>query len=129
MIPRVALTSGEPAGGGPELCLALARDPLPCELVCLADRALLSERARQLTLPVTLRSYTVGAAAAAAAGRRPSVETLPLSAPSVPGRPDTANVPYVLALLERAVAGALSGEFDAIGTAPVQKEDVTGAGA
>ena len=65
MIPRVALTSGEPAGIGPELCLALARDPLPCELVCLADRALLSERARQLTLPVTLRSYTVGAAAAA----------------------------------------------------------------
>ena len=46
MIPRVALTSGEPAGIGPELCLALARDPLPCELVCLADRALLSERAR-----------------------------------------------------------------------------------
>jgi 4-hydroxythreonine-4-phosphate dehydrogenase len=128
MIPRIALTSGEPAGIGPELCLALARDPLPCELVCLADRALLSERARQLNVPVTLRSYTVGAAAAAHAGGSLRVEHLPLSAPSVPGRPDTANVPYVLALLERAVAGALNGEFDAIVTAPVHKSVINDAG-
>src|ERR1700686_550127 len=130
MIPRIALTSGEPAGIGPELCLALARDELPCELVCLADREMLSERARQLNLAVTLRSYThrVGAAVAAPPGGSLSVEHLPLSAPSVPGRPDTANVPYVLALLERAVAGALSGEFDAIVTAPVHKRVINDAG-
>jgi 4-hydroxythreonine-4-phosphate dehydrogenase len=130
VIPRIVLTSGEPAGIGPELCLALALEALPCELVCLADRALLSERARQLNLAVTLRSYTrrVGAAAAAHPGGSLSVEHLPLSAPSVPGRPDTANVPYVLALLERAVAGALSGEFDAIVTAPVHKSVINDAG-
>ena len=57
MIPRIALTSGEPAGIGPELCLALALEALPCELVCLADREMLSERATQLNLAVTLRSY------------------------------------------------------------------------
>src|SRR2546430_13041165 len=49
MTPRIALTSGEPAGIGPELCLALAREELPCELVCLADRTLLSERDRKST--------------------------------------------------------------------------------
>src|ERR1700730_2684764 len=130
MIPRVVLTSGEPAGIGPELCLALAREELPCDLVCLGDRALLSERAGQLNLAVRLSSYTyrVGAAGAAHPGGSLGVEHLPLGAPSVPGRPDTANVPYVLALLERAVAGALSGEFDAIVTAPVHKSVINDAG-
>src|SRR5256885_490514 len=105
--PRIALTSGEPAGIGPELCLALAREELPCELVCLADRALLSERAAQLSLAVTLRSYAYRAGEAAAAHRGGSlgVEHHPLACPSVPGRPDTANVPYLLPLLVRAVAG------------------------
>ena len=130
VIPRIALTSGEPAGIGPELCLALALEALPCELVCLADREMLSERATQLNLAVTLRSYAhrAGAPAAAHRGGSLSVEHWPLSAPSVPGRPDTANVPYVLALLERAVAGALSGEFDAIVTAPVHKRVINDAG-
>src|SRR5436309_15954707 len=67
--PRIALTSGEPAGIGPELCLALAREELPCELVCLADRTLLSERATQLNLAVTLHSYAYRAGAAGAAHR------------------------------------------------------------
>jgi 4-hydroxythreonine-4-phosphate dehydrogenase len=130
MIPRVALTSGEPAGIGPELCLALARDELPCELVCLADRALLSERATRLNLAVTLHSYVhrAGALATAQPAGSLTVEHWPLGCPSVPGRPDTANVPYVLALLERAIEGALSGEFDAIVTAPVHKGVINDAG-
>ena len=49
-VPRIALTSGEPAGIGPDLCLALARHELPCQLICLADPNLLAERARLLAL-------------------------------------------------------------------------------
>src|SRR5271169_4100697 len=60
--PRIALTSGEPAGIGPELCLALAAQELPCELVCLADRTLLATRVRQLQLPVRLHDYAPHAA-------------------------------------------------------------------
>src|SRR2546430_15870271 len=99
MTPRIALTSGEPAGIGPELCLALAREELPCELVCLADRTLLSERATQLNLAVTLHSYAYRAGAAGAAHPRgsPGVEHHPPAGPSLPGRPHTANVPHVLA--------------------------------
>ncbi len=136
MTPRIALTSGEPAGIGPELSLALAGDALPCELVCLGDRGLLEERARQLQVPVMLRAYTPADPAAGAARARATahrrgtllLEHHGLTAPSTPGRPDTANVPYVLALLERAVAGALSGEFDAIVTAPVHKGLINDAG-
>jgi 4-hydroxythreonine-4-phosphate dehydrogenase len=130
VIPRIALTSGEPAGIGPELCVALALEELPCELVCLADESLLAERARQLNLAVSLHSYAhrTGAARAPHTPGTLLVEHRPLAQPSVPGRPDTANVPYVLALLERAVTGALGGEFDAIVTAPVHKGIINDAG-
>jgi 4-hydroxythreonine-4-phosphate dehydrogenase len=128
MIPRIVLTSGEPAGIGPELCLALAGDELPCELVCLADRTLLEERARALKLATTLRPYLTGGARAAHAAGSLSVAHTPLARASVPGRPDAANVPYVLDLIERAVAGALTGEFDAIVTAPVHKGVINDAG-
>ena len=131
MIPRIALTSGEPAGIGPELCLALAAQKLPCELVCLGDRTLLEERARALSLPVRLRPYAraldAPRAAIHATGEL-AVADLPLAAPSVPGRPDPANARYVLALLDRAIEGALAGEFDALVTAPVHKGVINDAG-
>jgi 4-hydroxythreonine-4-phosphate dehydrogenase len=130
MIPRIALTTGEPAGIGPELCLALAGAELPCELVCLGDRALLAERARQIGLTVALCDYP-GPAATAAASSAPGtlrVAHVPLAAPSVAGRPDPANARYVLALLDRAIDGALAGEFDAIVTAPVHKGVINDAG-
>jgi 4-hydroxythreonine-4-phosphate dehydrogenase len=131
-MPRIALTSGEPAGIGPELCLAVAREPLECELVCLADRALLAERARVLktTLPqssVTLLEYDPAGRVAHVPGQL-SVSHHALAAPCVPGKLDRANAPYVLRLVDRAVDGALSGEFAAIVTAPVHKGIINDAG-
>jgi len=122
VIPRVALTSGEPAGIGPELCLALAQRALPCELVCLGDSAMLAERARRLAPQLTLHPYAgPGSAAAARAPGSLSVAHMPLAAPSVPGQLEPRNARYVLSLLDRAIDGALAGEFDAIVTAPVHK--------
>jgi 4-hydroxythreonine-4-phosphate dehydrogenase len=130
MIPRIALTSGEPAGIGPELCLALAAEALPCELVCLADQALLAERARRLSLPVTLHAWDGTGTAPARMHVRGTLAVAhhPLAAPSTPGNPDRANARYVLALLERAVDGTLAGEFDALVTAPVNKGVINDAG-
>ncbi len=128
-LPRIALTSGEPAGVGPELCLALAARALPCELVCLADAGLLAERARALGAAVTLRAWpgADGASRPHAAGNL-SVEHHPLAVPSVAGKLDAANVPYVLSLLDRAIDGALAGEFAALVTAPVHKGVINDAG-
>ena len=130
MIPRIALTSGEPAGVGPELCLALAAMELPCALVCLGDRALLEERRRALHLTVRLRDYarSAGPASSTSTPHELTVEHLPLAAASTAGRPDPANARYVLALLDRAVEGALAGEFDALVTAPVHKGVINDAG-
>lgn len=52
----------------------------------------------------------------------------PLAVPSVVGSPDPANARYVLKLLDRAIDGALGGEFDAIVTAPLQKSVIITAG-
>lgn len=128
MIPRVALTSGEPAGVGPELCLAVAQRELPCELICLGDAALLAERAQRLTPALAVSRYAGGAARTAHRPGTLQVLHVPLAAPSVPGRPDVQNARYVLALLDRAIEGTVGGEFDAIVTAPVHKGIINDAG-
>jgi 4-hydroxythreonine-4-phosphate dehydrogenase len=124
--PRIVLSSGEPAGVGPELCLMLAQQALPCQLVCLGDAALLAQRARALGLPVQVVPYS-----GAAAPHRPGtlvVEHHGLATPSLPGRPDPRNAACVLELLDRACAGTLGGEFAAMVTAPVHKGVINDAG-
>jgi 4-hydroxythreonine-4-phosphate dehydrogenase len=103
----IALTSGEPAGVGPELCAMLARQSLPARVVVLGDADLLAQR---------------GASPATA------IEHVPLAAPSIAGKLDPANARYVLALLDRAADGCLAGEFDAMVTAPVHKAVINDAG-
>jgi len=126
---RIAVTSGEPAGVGPELCLRLAEldaaTASGAQPVLLADRQLLQQRADQLGRRVALRDYRPGQPP------RPGaldVLHLPLAAAAIPGRLDPANAPYVLALLDRALAGCQSGEFAAMVTAPVHKGVINDAG-
>jgi 4-hydroxythreonine-4-phosphate dehydrogenase len=97
-------------------------------LICLADTELLAERARRLNLSVALHPYQAGATAAASPAGVLRVAHQALAAPSDPGTPEPANAPYVLALLDRAIEGALGGEFDAIVTAPVHKGVINDAG-
>jgi len=126
-LPRIALTSGEPAGIGPDLCLAVAFQPAACELICLGDRELLRERAKQLKLAVTLRDYDPKARAAHIPGTL-VVSHHPLAKPSIAGKLDAANSRYVLTLIDRAIDGAVKGELDAIVTAPVHKGIINDAG-
>lgn len=130
-IARIALTTGEPAGIGPDLCLAIAQQALAgvskYELVCLADRTLLEERARALRLSVRLHDYDPSIPRAHAAGSLTVLHT-PLAVPCTAGKLDTRNARYVLQLLDRAIDGCVSGEFAAMVTAPVQKSVICDAG-
>ena len=118
--PRIALTSGEPAGIGPELCAALASGRLACDVVCLCDRELLRARAPPGEMPPGLSTDRPGSTF--------SVLHMALRVPSVPGQLDARNAAYVMALLDRAIEGCVSGEFDAMVTAPVQKSIINQAG-
>lgn len=126
MPPLIAVTSGEPAGIGPELCLRLVERATPAAaLVVLGDRTLLAERASAIHFCGQLREWTPG--------RPPLAGTLdvlhlPLARPALAGRLDPANSPYVLRLLDRAIAGCRSGEFAALVTAPVHKGVINDAG-
>jgi 4-hydroxythreonine-4-phosphate dehydrogenase len=123
----LALTAGEPAGIGPDLCLAIARAARTHAIVCLCDRELLRARMRQLGQSVTLSDYRPGVMPELGAGRLTLLH-LPLPVAAVAGRLDARNAPQVLALIDRAVDGCRSGEFAAMITAPVQKSIINDAG-
>jgi 4-hydroxythreonine-4-phosphate dehydrogenase len=96
------VTSGEPAGIGPEICCMLASAALPARIVVIGDRGILPGC--------------------------PDVEHIPLERPRVCGKLDPANSRYVLQLIDRAMQGCASGEFSAMVTAPVQKSVINDAG-
>jgi 4-hydroxythreonine-4-phosphate dehydrogenase len=123
----IALTAGEPAGIGPDLCLAAACMPRRWPLVCIADRELLHSRAQMLGIAVELSDYRPGADIALNAGAL-CVLHRPLAAPCVPGQLDVRNARAVLDWIDRAVEGCLSHEFAAVVTAPVQKSLINQAG-
>jgi len=125
-VPRIALTSGEPAGIGPDVCLAVAARQFDCDLVCLGDREMLAERARALGIDVELRTYDRSSHRHIPGTL--AVEHHPLRVAAVAGRLETRNSPCVVQLVERACDGAVSGEFAAIVTAPVHKGVINDAG-
>jgi len=124
-LPRLILSSGEPAGIGPDLCIAVAAQPWACELVVAGDRDLLAERARQLGRRVRLLPHVAGAPHEPGSLR---VLHRPLGAPVQAGVLDARNARYVLSLLDAAIEGCMRAEFDALVTAPVQKSVINDAG-
>jgi len=125
---RIALTPGEPAGIGPDLCLQLASQDRDVELVAICDPALLQARAEILRMPVTCRVLQDGVAPVTTRAGELCVLPVPLKTPSACGRPDPANARYVLDTLDRAVSGCLDGSFAAMVTGPVNKAVINEAG-
>lgn len=123
----LALTAGEPAGIGPELCLQLAGRERAAGVVVVASHDLMRARAEQLGLAVTLVAWQPGQAAETGAGRL-SVCHVDGLASDRPGRLDPDNSAYVLATLETATRGCLDGHFDGMVTAPVHKGVINDAG-
>jgi 4-hydroxythreonine-4-phosphate dehydrogenase len=123
--PTIAVTAGEPAGIGPDLCVRLAERTWPARLLLIGDIELLRERARRLRAGVRFAPYVSRSAPATGTIE---VAHFPLAAAAKPGEPDPINAKPVLATLEAAVGGCLSGEYAAMVTAPVQKSSINDAG-
>ncbi len=128
-IHRLALTPGEPAGLGPDLCLRIALRDWGSELVAVADPRLLAERAATLGLAVALRPWDPAAAPSPhRAGTLKVLSVAELAVPVHPGRLDKANAAYVVKTLRAACDGCLTGLFDALVTGPVHKGVINDAG-
>ncbi|CNH27737.1 4-hydroxythreonine-4-phosphate dehydrogenase [Yersinia massiliensis] len=125
---RIVITPGEPAGVGPDLVVALAQQDWPVELVVCADPALLLTRASQLNLPLQLRDYQPNQPALAQQAGTLTILPVKTTAQVIPGQLDVNNSHYVVETLAKACDGAISGEFAALVTGPVQKSIINDAG-
>ncbi|MDX1458803.1 MAG: 4-hydroxythreonine-4-phosphate dehydrogenase PdxA [Marinobacter sp.] len=123
----LALTAGEPAGIGPELCLQLAEQERNVGLVVIASRDLLEERARELGLSIALVPWQPGDTAVTVPGQL-SVFHVPGLASTRSGALDPDNSRYVLDTLTEACQGCLTGRYDGMVTAPVHKGVINDAG-
>ncbi|MGN6322961.1 MAG: 4-hydroxythreonine-4-phosphate dehydrogenase PdxA [Dyella sp.] len=127
VLPRLALTAGEPAGVGPELLVRLAATSLAANFVAITDRALLERAAARCATSVRL----IDDDGEAITERPPGVlrvRHMPLAATEAPGRPDPHNARHVLATLSEAASGSMAGRYAAVVTAPLQKSSINEAG-
>jgi 4-hydroxythreonine-4-phosphate dehydrogenase len=119
-LPRLLLTTGEPAGVGPDLCVRLALMPHAAVVVALGDPELLAQRARDLGIVVRIEA--LDERATPPAHMPGTLRVIPIASQgATPGTLDPRNAPYVIAMLERASDLCLAGAYDGIVTAPVHK--------
>jgi 4-hydroxythreonine-4-phosphate dehydrogenase len=127
-VPRIVITSGEPAGIGPDACVTLADEDWPADLVVAADPKLLADAAAALGRTPAFERYDP--TRTPVPSRRGVLRVLEVrtARPVRAGELDPANAAYVIAMLDRACDGCTSGEFAAMVTAPVQKSTLADAG-
>ena len=123
-VPVIALTPGEPAGIGPDICLQIAQDPPKAVIVLIADPQLQRDRAKKLGLDPVLSTWPEPKIA------QTGVYVFPVNGVrgTAPGKIDIDNARYVLHTLERAIDGCRQRDFDALVTGPVHKSALNDAG-
>jgi 4-hydroxythreonine-4-phosphate dehydrogenase len=118
-IAPIAITTGEPAGIGPDVSLQIMQqahdEAWSNELILLGDRDLLVERCMALGLNPDLLKHI-------------HIQSIKLNTPSTPGVLDSRNAGYVLALLDQAIRGCQAGIYSAMVTAPLQKSIIADTG-
>ena len=127
-LPRIAITPGEPAGIGPDICLQICQQHWPCELIFVADPLLLRRRAEELGIPIEIKIADLA---------KPSHEQLPGKMLVLPvelkqqenkGQLNVANAKYVVETLTLAAQLCLDKHCQALVTGPVQKSIINEAG-
>ncbi len=125
-VPTIAITPGEPAGIGPDIALMLGARGLKAKVAWIANPDLLAQRAQALGLPADISTFNPRVKSHRAGHF--GVIPIPLAKPSTAGILEVDNSRYVLDCLDRAIAGCLTGEFDAMVTGPVHKAIINEAG-
>ena len=129
MTRPLVVTAGEPAGIGPDLCIALSAANVEHDFVAVSDPDLLRARAALLgaNIEITEISQELVGERVAQPGE---LLVLPVRFPAEPvcGALDTANSQALLDGLALAVEGCLAGRFSGVVTAPLQKSVINDAG-
>jgi len=126
---RIAITPGEPAGIGPDLCITIAQNPpSDVELVIVADPSMLKNRAQQLGHPLRLKNFTAASKPFETGAGELTVLPVHLRKDATPGVLNKANADYVLETLRIAAKTVSDGDCDAMVTGPVHKGIINDAG-
>lgn len=127
-LPTIAITAGEPAGVGPDLCIMLAHQAINAHIVVIADENMLKARAVQRGLALKTERYSEQ-------NHQPHLGTGTLNVLHEPiigevsaGHLSALNSQYVLNTLSLAGNGCTNKVFDAMVTAPVHKGVINDAG-
>ena len=122
---KIAVTTGDPAGVGPDVAamLACARAERPCtnQVIIVGDPAVIGERAEALGIADELEDSL-------APRTHTTLLEIAADAPVTAGVADPRNAGYVLAQIDAGVAGCRNRSFDALVTSPVNKAAVIEAG-
>lgn len=127
MTLRIAITPGEPAGIGPDLVIKIAQQQWQAQLVVFADSDMLTQRAKELGLPLKLSPYDAKDTRLQSAGEL-FVSHIQSDKPVVTGQLDSDNGHYVVETLRAACEANMQEEFDAVVTGPVHKGAINQAG-
>jgi 4-hydroxythreonine-4-phosphate dehydrogenase len=127
-IPRLAVTPGEPSGIGPDLVIQLSQQQQQAQLVVIADKIMMQQRAEQLGISTKFIDYQANNTASVSAINEINIIHTPCAENVTAGQLNKLNSKYVLKTLTRATEGCLSKEFDAMVTAPLHKGIINDAG-
>src|SRR5215210_3548769 len=130
MAKPLALTSGEPAGIGPDITLKawLRRNELKLPpFYLLGDRDSLDQRAKALGVSVNIAEVRAEDAVGAFVDALPVVAT-GCRAAAKPGRPDETSADAAIASIRQAVAHVTAGRASAVVTNPIAKSILYRAG-
>ena len=127
-IPRIVITTGEPAGIGPDILIQTIQQPLNADVVVIADPSMLKQRADLLDLPLNISEFDHDETLSPHIPGHIKLMQVTMRTACIPGIPDKNNVDYVLQTLELACQGCLSKEFSAMVTGPVNKAIINQAG-
>ena len=128
MTSRLAVTPGEPAGIGPELLIQAVQKGCAQQLVAFADPNMLTQRAKQLGLPLKLKPYDPNGPRTVLLPSELYIAPISTAEEAQAGKLDISNAPYVLACLDAAIDACQTNQCDGLVTGPVQKSIINDAG-
>ena len=128
MNPTIIISSGEPAGIGPDICLLSVLKAFPARIAVIADAQIMAARARFLNLDVKIKVLDCDADIPRHKPGTVHVSHIDAPHPAVPGKLNPGNATYVLNCINKAVDRCQSGQDTALVTAPVQKSVINDAG-
>jgi 4-hydroxythreonine-4-phosphate dehydrogenase len=133
--PRIAVTMGDPAGIGPEICVRLLGDPRLgklCTPIVFGDASILGRIAERLGVPLPERVIELGEwGRTARSVSLPSILDVRAIEGGVsvqPGHVSATTGRAAFAYIEQSIKAALAGEVDAVTTGPIHKEALRAAG-